>query len=152
MIVARVAITGIDEIARAIESGGKAASDKVKDALALKADEIVSLARPLVPVEPGDGGQLQASLRRTRPSYLESKGLITCSIVAGGDAVMPFLSETHHRYNIYAVLQEFDIGKGAPFRHSSGQAHFITGPTEIVADSIPGALLDSVDAPSLVGA
>jgi hypothetical protein len=152
MIAARLTITGVDEIARAIEEGGKAAVDKVKAALALKGDEVLSLARPLVPVEPGDGGQLQASLRRTRPSYYASKGLLTCSVVAGGAEVLPFLSETHHRYNIYAVLQEFDIGKGAPFRHTSGQAHFLTRPLEQVADSVPDALLDAVNAPSLVGA
>lgn len=147
----RVEVSGMDEIREALKNGGRAVADCVKAALAIKADEVLSLARPLVPVAAEDGGQLAASLRKGTPYYLAASGVVSVAIIAGGKPLEGFLGETHHRYNIYAVLQEFDLGKGAPFAHSSGESHFIEKPVTFVAPSIPDALLAAIPPDALGG-
>jgi hypothetical protein len=138
----RVEVSGLDEIRNALAQGGKVAADKCKAVLATKVDQIISLARPNVPVEPG-GGELAASLRKGRPTYLKASGTVSVAVILGG---APLLSHTRvgrrgiksgRNPNIYAVLQEYDVARGSPFHHTSGEAHAVERPVEAVAPTIP---------------
>lgn len=152
MLKVRVDVTGgVEEIARALAAGSDIVIEKAKATLSLMADRVISLAGPLVPVAQ-DGGQLKASLRKGRATYLESRAVVSVAVIAGGSPLDSFLADTHHKYNIYAALQEMDIGRGAPFQHATGRAHFILGPVEMVAPSIPDEVLAAIHPEDLGGA
>lgn len=140
---------GVDEIRDGLRDGGRVVAERIKEVLNRKADQVVSLARPLTPVEPGpDGGELQASVRKGRANYQSGRGVVSVPIIAGGKQV----AQAGHSYNIYAVLQEFDIGKGAPFRHTTGEAHFLERPVFQVGPTIPGELLTVIEPRDVGGA
>lgn len=134
----RVEVSGLDEIRNALAQGGKAAADKCKVVLASKVAEVMSLARPNIPVEEG---HLQATLRQGRPTYLKGRGTVSVAVILGGAPLLPYTRVGGRgkkgNPNIYAVLQEYDVGRGAPFHHSSGEAHAVERPVEAVAPSIP---------------
>lgn len=142
---------GLEEIQRALAEGGLRTAEKIKAVLSAKADQVISLAGPLVPVDPKNGGQLAATLRKTRPVYLKT-GVVSQGIVVGGKPLESFVAATGHHANIYAVLQEYDVGEHAPYHHSRGEAHFIERPVQAVAPSIPDELLAAISPADLGGA
>ena len=140
---------GQEEIMEALGSGGQRAADVAKEVLGQIADSIVALGKANAPVEPGDGGQMRDSIRKLRA--VSTKTVVSQAIVVGGAPLSGFLEETHHAYNIYAVLQEYDVGKDAPFEHTTGEAHFLETPTFALAPTIPDRVISAFDEANILG-
>lgn len=149
----RVEVTGLDEIRQLLGAGGETSARAAKVVLDRKADQVLSMARPLVPVEPGgSGGQLRDSLRKGRATYSKKTGTISASVIVGGKPLEAATAGEHHRWGtVYAVLQEYDVGKQAPFRHTTGEAHFIERPVEAIAPTIPPEVLETLRSVDLGG-
>jgi hypothetical protein len=152
----RVEVSGLQEVQQALADGGKVVADKAKVVLSAAADQVISAARPLIPVDPEGGGHLQDSLRKGRPTYLKNRGTVSVAVILGGDPLIPFTrvggrGAKGGGYNIYAVLQEYDTGRGAPFHHTHGEAHAVERPVELIAPSIPDALLEAIRSEDLGG-
>lgn len=102
------------------------------------AKEILSASRPLVPVEPEDGGQLRDSGRTTKPTRT-SAGRISAGVVYGGAPLKRFLG--HRKANVYAVVQHEDL----TLKHTHGQAKFLEIPANRIAVKIPDRVMAEIE-------
>lgn len=110
---------------------GRGGSEAAKRVLLRKADKIVAMAEPLTPVDPEDGGELRASVRRTRGT-IRRDGTVIVTVLAGGAA----LKADNGKPSIYPVIQHEDL----TLHHTTGGPKFIERPVYQVAPEIPDEL------------
>lgn len=118
---------------------GRSGSEAAKVAMLRVADKMVDRAKALCPVDPEDGGELRASIRRTRGTISKKNGNVVVTVLVGGTPLKAALGA--RKYNIYAVLQHEDL----TLRHSVGQAKFLEQPVFQYAPAIPGEILGELD-------
>lgn len=133
----RAEVSGEKEVAESLGRCGKAGTDAAKLVLKEFAERILSRARPLVPVDDEDGGQLRDSGRITRPTATARS--VSAGIVFGGAALEATMEP--RRYNVYAIIQHEDMG----LRHNNGQAKFLEQPFFAEAPGVPAAIMAALD-------
>lgn len=112
------------------------------DVLSKKADEIVSRAKTLVPVDDVEGGDLRDSIRKSKPNRTRA-GRLSVGIVAGGTQLRRLASERGRKDpGAYGVIQHEDLTLQHP---GGGQAKFVEQPYLEVVPSIPDALREAID-------
>lgn len=131
--------TGVNELMRDLAALAPKARQAGAAALDRVADRVVARARPRIPVDDEDGGQLRDSLRRTKVSVSSASGFCSVAVVVGGAPLEPFLGA--RKANVYAVIQHFDTSK----RHDDGEALFLEKSVIEEQASIPDELEDALD-------
>lgn len=138
-------VAGEPEFRRAVTQLGPEAIQATKDVLLEAADEAVTRIRPHVPVDPENGGQLKASLRRTRPRFSKRSRRVTASVVAGGAK----LDDDPARANVYPWAQEkgeaIIHGKARRFTHTVGQSPYMAVEVFKIGAAIPEKLMAALN-------
>jgi hypothetical protein len=135
----RVEVSGMQEILDELQGMGEAGVRVGLQVLGDAAKEIAAKARPLVPVDDVDGGQLRDSVRTSKPNRTKA-GRISAGVVAGGAPLRKVMGR--RKANIYAVVQHEDL----TLRHRTGGAKFLERPGNDVAPKIPDRLVAGMDA------
>jgi hypothetical protein len=128
-------IDGLDQLLRGFESMPAATRKRVKKRFGDVAIAAAERIAPKVPTEP-DGGFLKASVRAGRAVELPN-GVVSSSVIAGGDVLRGSPALEGHKFNVYAVVQNEDTS----LRHDDGQSQFMqAGATEAA-----GTLLEDLE-------
>lgn len=127
----RVEATGQREVMESLSRMGKAGTECAKVVLKRFAERILAKARPLVPVDDVDGGDLRDSGRLTRPTA--TKNAVSAGVMFGGLNVRGGA--------IYPIKQHEDL----TLKHRHGQAKFLEQPFFQEAPGVPDALMAELD-------
>lgn len=131
----RLDVTGDREMVRDLLRLGPAGEKVGKRVLKDVSEKVAKLAQADAPVDEVDGGQLQATVRATRPTKT-SGGILSAGVLAGGP---PLRSE--RRGFIYAVIQHEDV----TLKHTRGRAKFVEIHVYAVAPTIPDLVRQGLD-------
>jgi len=142
---ATIDVTGAQEVLDLMNFLGKDGQDAALTALVAKATVIRDRAKKLTPDDPETQGALVDSVRLSQ-TRKKSDGYMSVSIIAGGKPLEKRLKG--HQYNAWALVQHEDTTLRHPH---GGQAKFIEQPYLEVAPSVPGAVLDALDAATREG-
>jgi hypothetical protein len=138
----RAEVSGGQALLDDLQRLGKRGAEIGVSVLGAKTAEIVKRAKPLVPVDDVEGGDLRDSVRASKPQRTNA-GRISAGVVAGGSSLRRLASERGRKDpGAYGVIQHEDLTLQHP---GGGQAKFLEQPFLEVAPSVPDALREAMD-------
>lgn len=136
----RIDVSGANEMLSDLKRMGVAGQVAAKTVFGKFTARVLAKARPLTPVDPIDGGTLRASGRTTKPTATRT-GLVSAGVVFGGAPLAQHLAATHHKANVYAVVQHEDLTA----KHAEGGPKFLERPFLQEVTAVPDELMNEID-------
>lgn len=136
-MIVRLEAEGLDDLRASMARMDAPAKQRVRAALEAWAEAVLAQARPNVPVDDVDGGQLRDSGRVIRATVSHTR--VSVGVAFGGAALEPYLGR--RKANVYAVIQHEDL----TLRHNDGMAKYLERPFMAALPRVPDVIIAAID-------